>query len=101
MSPTARTLKMLREQGWMCDVVEKWNAYAKVRIDLFGVIDIVAICGGVTAGIQATSGSNHSARRRKIEGEVKAKRWQEAGNELWIVSWSKKENRWRPRVEFL
>lgn len=100
-SPTQRTLKMLRAQGWICEVVERWNAFAKVRIDLFGFIDIVAICGANTVGVQATSGSSHSARRKKIEAEPKAKAWKEAGNEIWIVSWTKKKNRWQPRIEIL
>ena len=37
-SPTQRTLKYLRDKGYTAQVVEHWNAFAKRRIDLFGVI---------------------------------------------------------------
>lgn len=63
MSPTQRALQHLRSLGYQCQVVEKWNAFAKIRIDLFGCIDIVAIRPGVPVlGVQCTSHSNLSAR---------------------------------------
>jgi hypothetical protein len=42
-SPTQRSLAECRKRGYTAQVVEKWNSHAKVRVDLFGVIDIVAI----------------------------------------------------------
>ena len=40
MSPTARSLRYLRECGHVADVVERWIPRANVRRDLFGVIDV-------------------------------------------------------------
>jgi len=37
-SPTQRTLKKLRDEVYLAQVVEKWNAFAKIRQDLFGII---------------------------------------------------------------
>ena len=68
-SPTQRTLKMLRDCGWKCQVVERWNSFAKIRIDLFGIIDIVALTDKGIVGVQATAGSSHSARLKKIKIE--------------------------------
>ncbi len=64
-SPTQRALAECRRRDWPCQVVERWNAFANVRVDLFGAIDIVAITEEGIMGIQVTSGSNHAARRKK------------------------------------
>lgn len=67
MTPTQRTLKHLREDGWpLISIVEHWNPHARIRQDLFGIIDLIACNEIVTLGIQATSGSNHMARIKKI-----------------------------------
>lgn len=66
MTPTARSLAHLRELDWAAQVVEKWNPWSKRREDFFGIIDILAVDPdhGI-CGIQATSGTNHSARVAK------------------------------------
>lgn len=65
MSPTQRTLQHLREAGYpLVQVVERWNPHARVRQDLFGIIDVVAV-GADIVGVQATSGSNVSKRTAK------------------------------------
>ena len=67
-SPTQRTLEHLRKEGWpLVQVVERWNQFAKRRIDLFGFVDVVAFHperGWLL--VQATSGSNSCARIKKI-----------------------------------
>lgn len=65
-SPTQRSLAKLRADGWLVAVVERWNPYAKVRQDLFGFIDLLAIKGNETLAVQTTSGSNVAARFEKI-----------------------------------
>ena len=100
-SPTARTLERLRKVGWTAQVVERWNAYAKVRVDLFGVIDVVAIDSSVgIVGIQATSGSNMSARLKKSEAEPRLLTWLQSGGKFFVYGWRKlkKSNRWEVRV---
>ena len=70
ISPTQRTLKKLRDSGDypLVAIVERWNAFAKIRQDLFGIIDLLAIDSkGNTVGIQVTSYSNISARVKKME----------------------------------
>ena len=71
VSPTQRSLALLREQGYLCEIVEHWNPWAKIRQDLFGLGDILAIRDGETLLVQTTSRSNMSARVKKIsESEV-------------------------------
>ena len=66
VSPTQRSLALLREQGYLCEVVERWNPWAKVRQDLFGIGDILAIKDEETLLVQTTSRSNLNARVKKI-----------------------------------
>ncbi len=88
-SPTQRSLSELRAMGAVAQIVERWNQWAKVRQDLFGCIDIVAIVGANIVGIQATSRDNHAARRTKMLAEPRAKAWLDAGGVLEIWSWGK------------
>lgn len=91
MSPTARTLKALRDAGWTAGVVEKWNAYTRTRHDLFGCIDIVAVRPGETLGVQATSVSNQANRLTKLRGHEGAEAWLAAGNRLEVWGWAKRK----------
>ena len=67
MSPTQRSLKKLRDDGWTPYVVEYWHHFAKQRRDLFGILDIVAFRPPYTLGLQTTTGSNASTRVHKIQ----------------------------------
>jgi hypothetical protein len=93
MSPTARTLKYLREQGAAAAVVERYNAYSRQRHDLFGVFDIVALRDERIVGIQCTSGSNHADRVKKLIGDpecaAQVRRWLAAKGEVEVWSWRK------------
>lgn len=81
-SPTQRSLAWAREQGYMAEVVERWNAWAKVRHDLFGIVDIVCVARGATLAIQATSYPNVSARVEKMRSSDALEVLKAAG---WIV----------------
>jgi hypothetical protein len=110
-SPTARTLAECRKRGWIAQVVERWSPYARKTLDLFNVIDVVAIARpsdqrpAAILGIQTTSGAHHADRRDKILAEPKARAWVEAGGRLELWSWSKRGGRyvtrkkWELRVE--
>lgn len=88
MTPTARTLKALRDDGWTAGVVERFNSHTLTRHDLFGCIDIVAVRDGNTLGVQATSGSNAAARVKKMR-DTEAVAWLRAGNALEVWGWRK------------
>jgi hypothetical protein len=96
-SPTQRTLDLCRKSGLTAQVVERWERFSRRRIDLFGVIDIVAIGGGQIIGIQSTAGSGVSARRRKILCEPRAKLWVTSGGRLYIHGWRKLITGWAAR----
>ena len=49
---------MLRDQGYKVWITEHWNPWARIRQDLFGCIDLLAIGNGETLAVQTTSRSN-------------------------------------------
>lgn len=88
--PAQRTLKWLKEQKIPFQVVERWNPFAKRRVDLFGGIDIVALMPGYVLGIQACRGGDHATRRTKLQAEPKLRAWCESGGKLEVWSWAKR-----------
>lgn len=106
-SPTQRSLKLLRDEGYTAQVVERWNPHARVRQDLFGVIDIVAIKALDTdttsiVGVQTTSKSNMAARITKIKESAEAALWSSAGGLMLVHGWAKnKSKRWEVRIVWM
>lgn len=105
MSPTQRTLKYFRDQGYLAEVVEHWNQWTKQRKDLLNIIDIVALGNEKIVGIQACAGASFSARYKKIMAEPKAKKWLECKGTLLLMAWrkirkegTKKQMIWQPRI---
>jgi hypothetical protein len=94
ISPTALTLRALRRDGYTAEVVEHWNPHARVRNDLFGVIDVLALKGAETLAVQATSDSNVSARVRKIAESEHIAAIREAGWSIFVYGWRKEGTRW-------
>lgn len=98
MTPTQRTLAELRKRGYTCAIVERWNPHAKIRQDLFGVIDVLAVRDGETLGVQATSGSNVAARVAKIAASEHVAALRSAGWSLAVWGWRKSAaGRWTLR----
>lgn len=90
MSPTQRSLKKLRGEGWLVHITERWNPFAKIRQDMFGFIDLLAIRGDVTLAVQTTSGSNVAARVEKIRSLQSHAVWLESPNRKIVVhGWRK------------
>lgn len=94
LSPTQLSLRTLRANGYIAEVVEKWIPGAGIRKDLFGFIDIVAVRDGETVGIQTTSKSNISARVRKIEDSPYLNQLRKANWTILVHGWYKADNRW-------
>ncbi len=103
-SPTQRSLKELRRLGWTAAVVEHWNMHAKIRQDLFGFIDVLAMTPvdwhvGVRGfiAIQSTTTGNQAKRIEKIKAEPRARTWLAAGGRIFVHGWlkSKKNGRWK------
>jgi hypothetical protein len=91
-SPTQRTLALLRKQGYTCAITEHWNTFAKLRNDLFGFVDVLAIAPQMIA-VQTTSGDNVSHRLEKIRSIPAAREWLEDGHRIIIHGWAKRGGR--------
>lgn len=103
-SPTARTLQMFKKHNMPAGVVERWIPQARKRVDLFGIIDLVALVSGRTVGVQATSGSHVAERIKKAMAQPLLIEWLDCGNRFWVIGWSKQgkvgaRKLWVPRIE--
>ena len=96
MTPMSRSLKKLRDEGWIPDVVESYNYFTKKRKDFFGIGDIAAYRDGQLLLVQATSYSNISARVRKIEDSEHLDGLRDAGMRIEVWGWRKdpKKRKW-------
>jgi hypothetical protein len=114
LSNTQRTLRYLREQGVICEIVERWLSYGGkfgVRKDLFSFIDILCLWPGEgIVGVQSCAGSTHLKHKRKIYEECRElfEEWLKYNGKVKLISWSKKKLkrggkalRWMPRIEEL
>ena len=103
-SPTARSLALLRADGWHAEVVEQ-----NVRIpgrtfkrDLWGFTDILALRGGDILAVQTTSATNVAARIRKITDSPLLAAVRAANIMVHVHGWRKRpDGTWHVRVEDL
>lgn len=87
VSPTQRSLKHLRAAGYTVAITERWNPFAKVRVDMWGFCDLVGIRKGETLCVQCTSLSNMSSRVKKIAEHENTPRVRDAGWEIHVHGW--------------
>ena len=106
-SPTQRSLQLLRQRGYTVQVVEHWNMFAKVRQDLLGFGDILAVMSASPITLVQTTTAGHMAERiAKIQAEPRAKVWTLAGGAILVHGWVKKGPRnglkvWTCREEWV
>ena len=100
-SPTQRSLKLLRGQGYSAQVVEHWVPQTMRRRDLFGCIDIVAVHPKVDGvlGVQTTSATNFSARKTKALAIPELRVWMQAGGRFAVHGWRNKPIKCGPKAK--
>lgn len=113
---TQRSLKILRENGWTCHIVEKYIKHPNMafgkRIDAYNFGDIL-VCrepmnghAGSIALVQCCPGTSHAEHKEKILAIHEFYIWRKAGGRVFLQSWSKKGSRgqakrWAMREEEL
>ena len=99
MSPTQRTLQELRKRGLTAAVVERWNPHAKIRQDLFGFIDVLAVGDDGVIAVQTTSNDHVSDRLKKVLAHDNYKPVTAAGIKVYVHGWMKSRStgRWTLR----
>lgn len=94
MTPTERTLKLLREKYIICDIVERFCHNNKtphgLRSDLFHIFDIIALSEEHIIGVQSC-GTDFAAHYRKITQRYRknALLWLNCGGKIELIGWRK------------
>lgn len=112
MTPTQRTLKLLRDQGQISWIVERFISQAGPhgkRIDLFNIIDIIALTAHSTIGVQSCGQAfSEHLNKLTIEKAEETICWLTGPRELHLYGWRKvllrrgsKAVRWRPRIALI
>lgn len=98
-SPTQRSLEYLRDLGYHCEIVEKWNSFTKQRKDLWGWCDILAIRENEVMAVQVTA-SAVANRIQKIQESTTVALVRKAGIRIEVHGWRKNsKGRYVLRVE--
>lgn len=81
----------MKKKGIRCQKVEYWNGFARKRIDLFGIIDIIALTPKGVVGIQVCGADFQPHIRKMTEENWDATRdWLATpGTTLILWSWRK------------
>lgn len=87
MTPTQRTLKLIRDRGWTAEVVERWIPGAFIRRDYLNIIDIIALTGTEIIGVQSC-GESFADHKKKIHDHADAAaKWLASGGRLLLIGW--------------
>lgn len=97
-SPTQRSLALLRKQGYLAAIVEKWNPHARIRQDMFGCVDLFAIKPGERLAIQACSAGDVARRVAKIKALRAWRIMLAAGLSVRVWGWGKRGARGKRKV---
>lgn len=99
MTPTARSLALLRRSGYLPAVVERWLPGANVRADLWHFGDVLAVhpARGEFLIVQATTAAHAAARLTKARARPELALWLRAGGKFQVHAWGKRRGRWHAR----
>ena len=97
MSPTQRSLAVLRERYPLVQVVERYIPQARKRIDLYGIADILCVSESEIVAVQTTSASNVSKRIAKITESAALPILRQVGIRVLVHGWAKRKGRWTLR----
>ena len=91
-SPFTKAKAQLEAHGYRVGKTEYWNPWGEVRVDLFGCIDLVALCPlRPLLAVQVTSRTNVSARMKKAHDL--AVTWISTGNRFQVIGYGKNGSR--------
>mgnify|MGYP006863446199 CR=1 FL=1 len=86
-SPMQRSLKVIKDAGLPYWKVEYWQPWARRRIDLFNIIDLIVLDSGII-GVQITGADIASHRIKILETEKNYTiAWLKSGGLLEVHSW--------------
>ena len=102
---STRTKEYLDKKGIRSGIVERFIGQINKKVDLFNIIDIIAIYPSGICGIQAC-GTDFAEHDRKILASTEAHDWLVVGGQLELWGWRKKKVKrggkavmWEPRIK--
>jgi hypothetical protein len=100
LTPTARSLDLLRQSGYLAEPVERWLPGANLRRDLFHVGDVLAVHPHRQPAfllVQATTRGHVQARLDKARCRPELAVWLRAGGAFEVWGWFCTGKRWDVR----
>ena len=90
MTPMARTLAYLREQGFVAEVVERRVPGCPITKDFLGFADVLAIHPARTGvlAIQTTTRAHQAHRLAKVQASGYLSLWLATGNQAVVHGWA-------------
>lgn len=98
ISPTQLSLKKLRAEGYLVAITEKFNHACKIRQDMWGWCDLLAIKENEVLAVQTTSYTNISVRVKKIADSDTIGIVRKANIKVNVHGWHKIGSRWKCKV---
>ena len=101
MTPTARSMKLLRDRGYIVCRVEQRVPHSFRTRDAFNFGDLLAAtsrCGSQIALVQVTTTSHLSNREKKARDLPECWKWIDAGGRVFLHGWAKKGPRGKRKV---
>jgi len=97
MTPTARSIKLLRAEGYLVATVERWLPHANLRSDCFGFGDLLACQPRDRAIVlvQTTTLPHLPARIAKAKALAALEAWLRAGGRVEFHGWTHRAGRWQ------
>ena len=89
MTPSARSIALMKSLGYQVANCDHYNYFTKRRHDLYGCIDLLCIGNGETVAVQVTSKSNMSSRIKKIEASEAFPEMLRSGWRVLVQGWWK------------
>jgi hypothetical protein len=89
----------MRERGFHAEVVERWNAFARIRVDLFGFVDVLCLGDNEVVGVQSCSLGDISKRVAKIANHPNLARVRKAGIRILVQGWKARKVKGRREHE--
>jgi hypothetical protein len=96
MSPTARTLAHLRRLGFTAGLVERWVPHRDIRVDLFGIGDVLGVHPRDRSVllVQCTSDAHVADRLKRVQARPELPALLAAGVAVEVWGWSLRAGRW-------
>jgi hypothetical protein len=98
-STIALSIDKLRADGYFPWKTETWNAFARIRQDLWGWCDVIAVGKSGILAVQATTWGEVSKRVRKIADSDSIGPVRDAGVSVQVWGWKKVGKTWQVRIE--